>query len=162
MLYGPLCGFALGFIGDRDEAEELVQETFVKFWEKRDEISIETSIKSYIYSAVRNACLNYLKHIKVRQAHVAEEKHFGEPTEEILQTEVSENIELAIKKLPAKCREVFELSRFKGMKYQEIAEYLNISVKTVENQMGKALKVLRVELAEFLTILFILIVKKFF
>jgi len=161
MFYAPLCGFALGFLGDRDEAEELVQDTFVKLWEKRDEISIETSLKSYLYSSVRNACFNYLKHLKVRQAHAAEEKHFGEPTEEITANEVSTNIDLALSKLPEKCREVFELSRFKGMKYQEIAEYLNISVKTVENQMGKALKVMRVELAEFLTIVFILIVKKF-
>lgn len=114
-----------------------------------------------MYSSVRNACFNYLKHLKVRQAHAAEEKHFGEPVEEIIGNEVSTNIDLALGKLPEKCREVFELSRFKGMKYQEIAEYLNISVKTVENQMGKALKVMRVELAEFLTIVFILIVKKF-
>lgn len=71
MFYAPLCGFALGFLGDRDEAEELVQDTFVKLWEKRDEISIETSLKSYLYSSVRNACFNYLKHLKVRQAHAA-------------------------------------------------------------------------------------------
>lgn len=89
------------------------------------------------------------------------QKHLSTATQ-ITETETEAAIQNALGKLPEKCREVFELSRFEGLKYKNIAEQLGISIKTVEKQMGKALKTLRVELAEFLGVVFILIITKFF
>ncbi len=161
--YKPLCNYAYSFLNDRDEAEEVVQATFINVWDKRQSIEIQTSTKSYLYRMVRNASLNVIKHSKVKQAHVKYEIAGGEPShEEVTQSVISSKLEKriieAMKTLPEQCRLVFQLSRFEELKYGEIAEQLNISVKTVENHMGKALKIMREQLKAYLP-LFIFFVK---
>jgi RNA polymerase sigma-70 factor (ECF subfamily) len=153
--YTPLCRFACSLLDDPDESEEVVQNVFVLLWEKRAEVSIEISVKAYIYRAVRNGCLNVLKHRKVRMNHVREVKHYtpGQSlpaSAGVLTSELELAIERALDSLPTQCRQVFELSRKEGLKYAEIARDLGISVKTVENHMGKALKILREELKPYL------------
>lgn len=156
--YKPLCQYAYSFLNDKDEAEEVVQSTFISVWEKRSDIRIETSMKSYLYRSVRNGCLNFIKHIKVRKQFVASENLGGEPahdgvSQKVISGELEGKILAAMKVLPEQCRLVFQLSRFEELKYQEIATQLNISVKTVENHMGKALKIMRQELKEYLPLL---------
>lgn len=153
-LYRPLCAFANGFLRSREESEEIVQAVFIHFWEKREEINIDVSLKSYLYRAVRNAVLNRLKHEKVRTEHARYMKAQGELVafggEHMAEQELLVRIREALNKLPEQCRIVFEMSRFEELKYAEIAERLEISVKTVENQMGKALRIMREQLHDYL------------
>jgi RNA polymerase sigma-70 factor (family 1) len=155
--YAPLCYYAASFTdGDMDEAEDVVQQTFVKFWEQRANLSIAWSVKAYLYKTVHNACLNRLRALKTREQYKQrnmlelERQHVPPPGAE---TELRERLQKALESLPAQCRQVFELSRFEELKYREIAEHLNISIKTVETQMGKALRIMRTHLADYLAIL---------
>lgn len=159
--YQPLCRYANSYLKDPDGAEEIVQAAFIGFWEKRKSISIETSLKSYLYRAVRNSCLNELKHEQVKQKYFAQESLKEEaqtPAADHLaiHEELDLKIRAAIMTLPEQCRLIFTMSRFEELKYQEIADQLNLSVKTVENQMGKALKIMRTQLKEYLPLLAIL------
>lgn len=151
--YKELVLFAQSYLKSAAEAEEVVQDVFVGRWENRDTLTIHHSERAFLYTAVRNQCLNHLKHNKVRDRHavfVAEHSDIqNAPTDE---KELSALIAVAIANLPPKCREIFELSRFDGLKYKEIAEQLGISEKTVENQMGKALKMMRDQLSDFMTL----------
>ena len=158
--YQPLCAYANSFLNDKAEAEEVVQSSFISLWEKRDSIAIQTSFKSYLYRMVRNACLNVLKHERVKKHYADAEKISGEPVHEavsetIISMELETKIIVAMQALPEQCRLVFQLSRFEELRYQEIADQLNISVKTVENHIGKALKIMRVQLQEYLPLLLI-------
>ena len=158
--YKPLCSYAHSFLSDRDEAEEVVQATFISVWEKKSIIEIQTSLKAYLYRMVRNSCLNVIKHEKVKQQHAAYEMAGGEPTHEavaqaVLSSELEIKIYEAMKVLPEQCRIVFQLSRLEELKYAEIAEQLSISIKTVENHMGKALKIMRGQLKEYLPLFLI-------
>jgi RNA polymerase sigma-70 factor (family 1) len=160
LLYADLCRYANNMLRDKDEAEDLVQNTFVGFWEKRQQIIVVGSLKSYLYKAVYNHCLNKIKHATVKQEHEAYvANNFSEAAigSNYLANELEENIEKAIEKLPEQCGKIFKMSRFDELKYQEIADILEISVKTVENQIGKALKIMRVELSEYLVSLLIFI-----
>ncbi|HTE32431.1 MAG TPA: RNA polymerase sigma-70 factor [Chryseolinea sp.] len=159
--YQPLCNYAYTFVQDRDEAEEIVQATFLNVWEKRDNLAIHTAVKPYLYAMVRNACLNVIKHEKIKQQHVAMELAVAERSVEsvartVVASELETKIYQAMDKLPEQCRLVFKLSRFEELKYAEIATQLNISIKTVENQMGKALRIMRDQLREYLPLLIIL------
>jgi RNA polymerase sigma-70 factor (ECF subfamily) len=155
-LFKPLCGFAMKFTGDLDAAKNLVHEVFIQVWEKFDSLSADTNYKSYCYTAVRNKCLNYIRDKKkfVMLENVAEHK-FAEIDSSLETSELQTKIETAIASLPEKCRMVFELNRMEGLRYAEIAAKMNISVKTVEAQMSKALAVMKEHLTEFLTIVFI-------
>jgi len=158
--YQPLCRYAYSFLQDKEEAEEVVQSTFITVWEKRNSLSIEISFKSYLYRMVRNSCLNVIKHEKIKQQHVAHELAVTEVAYEsvahkVQAAELEIKITEAMKTLPDQCRLVFQLSRFEELKYQEIADQLNISVKTVENHMGKALKLMRVQLRDYLPLFLI-------
>lgn len=158
--YRPLCQYAYSFLNDRDEAEEVVQAAFINIWDKRDQVEIQTSLKGYLYRIVRNSCLNVIKHEKVKQQHVAHEMVHAASTHEsvsqsVISSELEEKISEAMKALPEQCRLVFQLSRFEELKYAEIADQLNISVKTVENQIGKALKIMREQLKDYLPVLLI-------
>lgn len=145
--YPSLCNYAFQFLNDYDMAEEVVQNLFVKIWEKRSTLDIETSVKNYLFRSVRNQCINLIQHEKVKQLHAQKIKEalFTEEASEsyYLDAEMAIRIESAIETLPEKRREIFRLSREDGLKYREIAEKLEISVKTVETQMGLALKALR-------------------
>jgi RNA polymerase sigma-70 factor, ECF subfamily len=159
--YQPLCNYAFTFVQDHDEAEEIVQSTFLMVWEKKEVLEIRTGVKPYLYAMVRNACLNMIKHEKVKQQHVAVEMSMGERSVEsvtrtVMASELEARIYRAMEALPEQCRLVFKLSRFEELKYAEIAAQLNISIKTVENHMGKALKIMREQLKEYLPILLIL------
>jgi RNA polymerase sigma-70 factor (ECF subfamily) len=160
--YSPLCSYASSFVKDKDEAEEIVQSAFISVWEKRTELQIESSLKSYMYRSVRNSSLNRIKHQKIRQQHAAEVKGTLSPQSEpasgkYFAEELEHKIANALEKLPTQCRVVFELSRFGELRYAEIAEKLGISIKTVENQMGKALRIMREELVEYLPLILLLL-----
>ncbi len=153
-LFKPLCGFSMKYIGEMEEAKSLVHEVFISLWEKFETLPEDTNHRSYLYTAVRNRSLNY---IRDRKKLVGLEDISEQGTEETNAFEVRElekEIELAINTLPEKCRMVFEMSRYEELKYAEIAQKMNISVKTVEAQMSKALSVLRQALAKYLSILF--------
>ena len=159
--YQPLCNYAFTFVQDRDEAEEIVQSTFLNIWEKRESLSIHTGVKPYLYAMVRNACLNVLKHEKIKQQHAAMEMAVAERSTEsvartVMASELETKIYQAMDRLPEQCRLIFKLSRFEELKYAEIAQQLHISIKTVENQMGKALRIMREQLKDYLPLLIIL------
>lgn len=158
--YRTLCNYAYSFLADKDEAEEVVQATFIAVWEKKNNLHVDTSFKSYLYRMVRNSCLNVIKHQKVKQQHATYQVAFGETTSEsvsetLLGVELETKIYEAMNTLPEQCRLVFQLSRFEELKYAEIAEQLQISIKTVENHMGKALKLMRVQLRDYLPLVLI-------
>jgi len=160
--YNPLCRFALSFLSDPDAAEETVQAVFIGFWEKRENIQVDTSLKAYLYRSVRNAALNEIKRLKVRQLHANAILAEGEPLSHApdqyaIKEELEIKIQEALQALPEQCRLIFKMSRFEDLKYQEIADQLNLSIKTVENQMGKALKIMRVQLKEYLPLIAVLI-----
>ncbi len=146
------------FLKDLDAAEEIVQDLFVKFWENRATIKISSSVRSYLFTSVRNSCLNFIKHLKIEESYKQYneiERESGSITvdEEFEGSELEKQIRKAIDQLPPERKKVFIMSRFEGLKYREIAEKSGISIKTVENQMGKAIKFLRQELVEYTTII---------
>lgn len=156
-LFKPLCAFAIKFTGDVDSAKNLVHEVFIQVWEKFDSLPPETNFKSYCYTAVRNKCLNHIRDKKKFVILQDAADHEPQVTNTTLETaELQQKIEAAIAALPEKCRTVFELNRIEGLKYSEIADKMNISIKTVEAQMSKALSVMREHLREFLTLVFLL------
>ena len=153
--YPRLCAFASTLLDDRAEAEEVVQTMFCRLWEQRTSLEVTSSVQAYLFRAVRNASLNQIKKTQIRDAYkVMNLDNLNQNPEfqpdRITESALSQRIEKAIADLPEQCRLVFKLSRFEEMKYKEIAEHLNISIKTVENQMGKALKRLRLDLVDFL------------
>lgn len=157
-LFKPLCGFALKFTGDLDSAKNLVHEVFIQVWEKFETLPSDTNYKSYCYTAVRNKCLN---HIRDKKKFVMIENVAAHQMTELNTTmetsELALKIEAAIASLPEKCRMVFELNRIEGLKYAQIAEKMNISIKTVEAQMSKALGVMKEHLSEFLTLIILML-----
>lgn len=152
--YSNLCAYANNFLKDVDASEEVVQEVLFKLWTNKDTIIITTSIQSYLFRAVRNASLNVLKHVNIREDyklhHEYEMQNEQSSEDEMIVSELEQKIREAIDQLPVERKKVFIMSRYEGLKYKEIAEKLNISVSTVENQMVKALKYLRNELADYL------------
>lgn len=160
--YQPLCRYANSYLEDPDDAEEVVQNCFIKLWEKKENINIQSSVKSYLYQIIRNACLNEIKHQKVKKSYgdmVSQqgEQHSEASDQTTLRGELEEKIAIALQSLPQQCRLIFTMSRFEELKYQEIADQLNLSIKTVENQMGKALKLMRAQLQEYLPLIAILL-----
>lgn len=156
--YERLCNYANTILNDMDEAEEMVQNAFLVVWEKHESLEIHTSLKSYLYRSVHNSCLNRVKHYKVRHIHGEAIKHqadilYDDASEDLVGMELELVINQAIDDLPQQCRIVFRMSRFENLSYAEIAEQLNISVKTVENHMVKALKTLREKLKDYLPVL---------
>ena len=154
-----LVNFANTFLYDEDNAKEIVQDVFIRLWQKKDEMDTQKSVKSYLFTSVRNRSLNYIRdHKKFQNEYLDIEQALdNEFAIEIAEdNNLEEKIEAALQKLPPKCRKIFEMSRFEEKKYRVIAEELEISQKTVEAQMSKALKILRLELKDFM-VLFILI-----
>lgn len=153
--YPFLCNTVFRILKDKAFAEDLAQDTFFKFWEKRQSIHIQTSLKAYLRRMAVNEALYYLrKNKKFQKDYDKEPSDLGGSTEtveeQLLQQELEDKIAAAIKTLPPRCQQVFRLSRFEDKSYKEIAAKLEISIKTVENQMGKALKMLRAALKDYL------------
>ena len=154
-----LHAYAFTILRDDADAEEMVQQVFFKLWERSEKLSLTGSVSAYLYRAVHNESLNYIKHRKIKsnhQLHVAHnmKNEVDHPGKKILAGELEKKIHSALNELPEQCRTIFQMSRFDELKYREIADKLGISVKTVENQMGKALKLLRLKLVDFLTFIF--------
>jgi RNA polymerase sigma-70 factor (ECF subfamily) len=131
-------------------------------WERTQTLTISGSIAAYLYRAVNNESLNYLKHLKVRSQHQLFVRQRNEESTAGVATDVQvKELELklrqALNELPEQCRTVFQLSRFEELRYREIADRLQISVKTVENQIGKALKLLRAKLSDFMILVWLLL-----
>ncbi len=141
--YRPLTVFASTYVGEQDAARDIVQTVFLRLWENRERISIDRSEKSYLYQCVKNACYNHIasskKGVKVdlNPSMVVVE---DDVLETMIAVETRERIYKAIESLPAQCREIFKLSRIHQLKHAEIAEKLKLSEKTIENQVGIALK----------------------
>lgn len=165
--YQLLCNYACATVKDMDEAEEIVQNTFYNIWNKREGLEVRTSLKSYLYRSVHNDCLNKIKHAKVKQMYAVDYKAtvsmgYEDASKQLHGKELSAMINKAIDSLPEQCGNVFKLSRFENMKYNEISEHLGISVKTVENHMGKALRLLREQLKDYLPgLIFLLNIDQF-
>lgn len=151
--HDKLCNLSYKIVGEKDAAEDLVQELFIKLWDKRDTLTIH-EFGGYLSKSIVNSSLNYLKSAKSRRAMMTMDvvPDMGEEvTEEQLKVnELQAKIDLAIRKLPAKCQTIFALSRFENMSSREIANQLGLSVKTVDNQIGIALSKLREELKPYL------------
>jgi RNA polymerase sigma-70 factor (ECF subfamily) len=155
--------YACKITKDREEAEDIVQEVFIYLWDKRSTIILKSNISSYLYSAVRYKFFNLLDHKKIRTDYTKSFQNFLDAGEYITdnyirEKEFSQLIEKEISALPDKMREIFELSRRQNLSRQEIAEKLNISEKTVKNQISNALKILRGKLG-FFPFLFLLLNK---
>jgi RNA polymerase sigma-70 factor, ECF subfamily len=159
--FKKLQSYAITIVGDESVAEEMVQNVFFKLWDRSEKINIQSSIAAYLYRAVYNESCNYLKHQKVKQGFLNYSKHAmsdistEKASKKVLVTELEHRIKNALNDLPEQCRTVFQLSRFEELKYQQIADTLGVSIKTVEAQMGKALRVMRVKLVDYLPLLFL-------
>ncbi|WP_344977749.1 RNA polymerase sigma-70 factor [Compostibacter hankyongensis] len=152
-----LCNFASRFVSSQDISVEIVQGVFLKLWENHDKIIIENALKSYLFRAVYNQCSSYLSHLRVRKKYLHsirrlhETQHLTDPVQDSLSyKELNHRVHEAVAQLPEECRKIFVLSRFEGLKYMEIADRLQVSVKTVETQISRALTRLRENLKEFL------------
>jgi RNA polymerase sigma-70 factor, ECF subfamily len=159
-----LCYFARKYIPDPDESKEIVHAVFVNIWEKKEEFDFEKPAKSYLFTAVYNRCMNYIrdrkKFVDPGDNLIPEPQDANSMNSDHLEAaELESRIWQIINSLPEKCKEVFVLNRFEGKKYSEIADHLNISVKTVETQMSKALKTLRDNLKDYIHLLLFFLLK---
>jgi len=150
--------YAYTIVNDRELAEEMVHQVFLKILERKEPLKIHTSVKAYLFRSVNNECLNHLKHQNVKQnyqnyATDNKENHVETPSGMLAYKELEKCLTEAINTLPEQCRTIFQLSRFEELKYMEIANQLGISIKTVESQMSKALKRLRIDLADYLPLI---------
>ncbi|HLX91596.1 MAG TPA: RNA polymerase sigma-70 factor [Puia sp.] len=158
--YTPVLIYCTTLLKDRDDAKDIVQQAFVSLWQKMNTAGFTISARAYLYKTVYHASLNFLKHKKITRHY---ENDIHKNTDGLIQAGPGEEKELlekllsAISRLPEQCAKIFTMSRFEGLKYREIAEALHISEKTVENQMSKALRLLRDALQEYLPILIFLI-----
>lgn len=155
--YQKVCGAIFRLTKDTGITEDLAQEVFFRFWQKRHQIEITASLDAYLRRMAVNEGLAYLRSRKYFteeiEPHSAQMSDSNTAEDRYLHSELEQNIRSAIDGLPPKCRMVFQLSRYEELSYQEIADQMEISIKTVENQMGKALKILRQELKGYLQIL---------
>jgi RNA polymerase sigma-70 factor (ECF subfamily) len=151
--YVSLVRYAITLVRDHDTSEEIVQDLFFRLWQDRERLKIKSSLNGYLFRSVHNRCLHYIDHARVMERHAAE--ILGGPWEtdesplDILHyKELQSRIARILEKLPERCGKIFCMSRFEGLKYTEIADRLSVSVKTVEANMGRALKEFRKELTE--------------
>ena len=153
--YEPLCRYAYSILRNQEDAEDIVQKIFCKLWDQREKMEIHISIKSYLYKMTHNACLNKIKQLQIQSEHHEQIAYRSTTTinpieQAIAYKELSQQIDIAINALPERCREVFLLSRMQHLSYIQIAQQMQISPNTVETQMVKALKMLRMKLKDYL------------
>lgn len=164
--YAALHHYAYTLLEDSAHADEIVQDVFLKILERDEPISIHTSLKAYLYRSVHNECMNYFKHQKVKQKYQQRnmheaDNHTDHALNKLQYREFEQRLLQAITQLPEQCRTIFQMSRFDELKYAEIAAQLGISIKTVDNQMVKALKRLRQQLADYLPLMIWFLIKLF-
>lgn len=155
--YSGLCAYAETIVREEEVAEDIVQELFVKIWINSKKISVNGSLKSYLFTAVRNRCFDFLKHQNVKSRSARLNHGIGDvdestPENWLVESELRDIIENSITKLAPRCREIFMMSRFDGLKNQEIADKLGLSKRTVELQITNALKALRKDLKPYLPV----------
>jgi len=149
--------FSRKILGNEDDAREVVHQVFINLWEKREELDLSAPLKSYLFTSVNNRSLNVIRdRRKFSAEEVPEEAVEWDAESQMEAMELEEKVREVIEALPERCREIFKLNRFEGLRYSEIAVQLDLSVKTVENQMSKALKILREQLGKYLMILWLL------
>ncbi len=160
--YTTMCKTVYRMVKDEAIAEDIVQDVFFNFWKKREQLNITTSLAAYLKRSATNAGIDYLRKKRPTSdnsfdidepiyQHLAVDSNQSDDT--IRTEELSNHIESALELLPPRCKEVFILNRFEEMSYQEVADTLGISIKTVENQIGKALKIMRIALKDYLPLL---------
>lgn len=164
--YDMMLYLALKYLPERDDAKEVVQDAFVKLWENRHASTDVSNIKNFLYTIVKNNCLNVLKRnefiLKSKKEILWKEMEYRYQALERMQygdvefEELKQKIDEAIDKLPEQCKKVFKLNRFNNLKYKDIASLLNLSEKTVEYHMSKALSLLKKELAQYLSVISII------
>ena len=158
LYYTPLCLYAASITGRMDAAEEIVQELFYVFWKEKERLQLFHSVKSYLYGAVRNQSLQYCELQEIRSRYretvLSKDKPMEQssgPQDEIEYKELETLVNHALNKLPERRLRIFRMHRFEGKKYSEIASILSLSVKTVEAEMTKALRILRKEIEDYYT-----------
>ena len=154
--------YALTILQDHDQAEDTVQNVFYKLWDKMDSLHFQDSLAAYLYRAVYNESLNHLKHKKIKLKHQSfitrsMKDQWDGAHRKLMFSELERRLQTAIHELPEQCRTIFQMIRFEELRYLDIAQRLGISVKTVENQMGKALKQLRIKLIDYLQLIILLL-----
>ncbi|MDI9861968.1 RNA polymerase sigma-70 factor [Flectobacillus rhizosphaerae] len=160
--WSKLYAYAYNRLRDKETCEEIIQEVFVSLWANRKTTKIESSVSGYLYQAVKFQMLNFMKSAEVRNNYLAQFSHFRDQlfddsnNESIAFNELRMMLEKSMSDLPEKCQEVFRMSRVQHLSIQEIAQQLNISHKTVENHLTKALKHLREDLGDFLILMVVL------
>lgn len=159
----PLHAYGYTLLNDSHIAEELIQDLFLKIWDQRNTLTIHTSLKAYLYRSLHNDCMNHIRHLKVKRNYestmikASDTINQLQPDNGLEFKEIQQKLRTGMNKLPEACRTVFQLSRFEHLTYREIATQLGISIKTVENQMGKAFKILRLEFHDYLVLILLLI-----
>lgn len=154
--------FAREYVLLQEDAENIVQDIFVMLWEKRDVLDIRISLVSYLFTLVKNKCIDFLRHKSIHDEFAREYKAKQEALEQLnyaisSDDDIEQLITAAINSLPERCKEIFIKSRIEGKKHKEIAEDLNLSTNTIENQIAIALKRLRIELKDYLPLLLFLL-----
>ncbi len=154
--YKTLCNYAFYYLKNTEDSEEIVQDIFFNIWKKRKELNIK-SVKSYLFQSVKNNCLQEIKRKSYRNKYQNYVKNrsieLESQADKIINTkDINEIIDRTFDALPARCKQIFKLSRYEGMKYKEIAVKLSISIKTVEANMGKALKLFRNNLKAYIEV----------
>lgn len=161
--YAPLCVHARRYLIDPDVAEEVVQDMFFKMWERRDSMVINTSLVAYLFKSVTNHALNHIKyqtHARKYQEYVGfrvDDHRSVSAHDALVHADLEKQLIGLVKSMPEKRRKIFEMSRLEGLKYNDIAEKLGISIKTVEVQMSKALEFMREKLRDYLPTLWLVI-----
>ena len=145
--YRPMTAYAFRFLGNLPDSESIVQDVFLRLWQKRGEIMITSSLMHYLFRSVKNHCINFLEHERIKTRYqtfvIQNDNDRNDYNEFFPELDIMNRIETAIATLPPKRQEIFRLAREEGLKYREIADKLELSVKTVETQMTLALKQLR-------------------
>jgi len=171
--YTALHTYAIKFVNSSEIAEEIVHDLYTAIWNKKNEIKITTSVKSYLYTSIRNRCISQLRKKKVYFQRIDDDDEYFDESKIIIPvsqenglsaliaSELEDKLMVAIEKLPERCKEIFLLSRFKGLKQKEIAEEMNLSINTVEKQISRALQKLRNALKPYLPIITLFLLKIF-
>lgn len=165
--YLHLCAYADKYLANHQESEEIVQQLFLYVWENKERFRFDETIRPYLFKSVKNQCLNLIGHRKVTDSYYAvisevykNDPEDAGPYDPVVVSELQGRIRHTITQLPDQCRKIFMMSRDDGLKYNQIALALGISVKTVETQMSRALTKLKLELKDYLITIILMILLK--